>query len=288
MHPIVALTHGTRYRYDRPVSLGPQTVRLRPSPHGRTPILRYDLRVSPEPESLHWLTDPMGNHLALVRPAGRIEAFELVVTLAAELAPYNPFDFLLDPEAAEWPFAYPALLDAQLAPFRASGPSDPAVSALTAALGTGPRSTVELLVAANALVSGRVAYLMRPEPGVQSPAETLALGQGSCRDSGWLLVHLLRALGFAARFCSGYLVQLADDDHPDRADLHAWAEVWLPGGGWVGLDATSSLLAAEGHIPLASAPDPVSVAPVSGRLEPVGTAFSFSLTGARLASREAA
>ncbi len=286
MAPIVALSHRTTYRYDRPVSLGPQTVRLRPAAHARAPILRYALTASPAPAGIRWMQDPLGNHTAAVQLADRVTSFELMVDLAADLAPVNPFDFLLEPEAVAWPFRYPALLDAQLAPFRGDGPPAAEVAGLAAALGD-ERDTVRLLLAANELVRARVSYLVRPEPGIQSPAETLAAARGSCRDSGWLLVHLLRALGFAARFCSGYLVQLADAEHSDRADLHAWAEAWLPGAGWIGLDATSGLLAAECHIPLAAAPEPYSAAPITGRLEAVGSEFSFGIAVRRLPSRSA-
>ena len=282
MAPIVALTHRTTYRYDRPASLGPQTVRLRPAAHAAAPILSYRLTASPASASIRWQQDPLGNHTASVLLPDRVALFELLVELVADLASINPFDFLLDPEATTWPVSYLPLLEAQLAPFRGAGPPAPEVAVLAAEL-AGTRDTMSLLLAANALVRGRVRYLVRPEPGIQSAAETLGRGQGSCRDSAWLLVHLLRALGIAARFCSGYLVQLADSELPDRADLHAWAEAWLPGAGWIGLDATSGLLAAEGHIPLAAAPEPFSAAPVTGRLEAVGSAFSFSITVERRA-----
>ncbi|MFT8242457.1 transglutaminase family protein [Roseomonas sp. BN140053] len=285
MAPLVALTHRTRYRYARPVSLGPQTVRLRPAPHGRTPILDYALHVDPVPETLRWLADPLGNPQARLLIPGRISAFEVRVELTADLSPINPFDFVLEPEAAEWPFRYPDLLQSQLAPFGETEIPDAELGALVLSLGTGRRDTVALLGAANTLVQNRIAYVTRDEPGIWSPARTLAEGRGSCRDSAWLLVQLLRALGFAARFCSGYLVQLAEGEKPDRADLHAWAEVWLPGAGWIGLDPTSGLFTAEGHIPLAAAPEPASAAPIAGRLEATETEFSVSMTLRRVADR---
>ncbi|MFC0409820.1 transglutaminase family protein [Roseomonas elaeocarpi] len=282
MPPIVALSHRTLYQYARPVSLGPQTVRLRPAPHARTAVLGYSLMVSPHPRSIHWLRDPAGNALARVLMGHPVDSFGLTVDLSLDLTPFNPFDFFLEPEAARWPFRYPAMLEAMLAPYRQDGPPSPAVAALLLEFGRGASGTVEVLVAANTLVNRRVAYIQRAEPGIWSPEETLEAEQGSCRDSAWLMVGLLRALGFAARFCSGYLVQLADENGGDRADLHAWAEAWLPGAGWIGLDATSGLLTAEGHVPLAAAPAPDAAMAVTGWLEPVESRFSFEMEVSRL------
>ncbi len=290
-----SLHHRTAYRYDRAVTLGPQIIRLRPAPHNRTPILAYSLKVKPEPHFLNWQQDPQGNFQARVDFPETVKYFTVEVDLVADLSAINPFDFFLDDEAEHWPFEYPKVLSTELEPFRRKLEAGPKLQSLVdhfqslvpspeevrekIAKGgeeADPRErTIDYLVRVNQELEKRIDYTVRMEPGVQTPEETLEKASGSCRDSAWLLVQVLRHLGFAARFVSGYLIQLKPDvqalDGPqgateDFTDLHAWTDVFLPGAGWVGLDPTSGLFAGEGHIPLAATPDPASAAPVSGAL----------------------
>jgi uncharacterized protein (DUF2126 family)/transglutaminase-like putative cysteine protease len=287
----VALNHVTHYRYDKPISLGPQTVRLRPAPHSRTRVLSYSMRVAPAQHFINWQQDPQSNYLArLVFPEKTTE-FRIEIDLVVEMAVLNPFDFFLEPEAKDFPFGYDPSLNSELAPFLVKGPLTERFSALLDSIPRESQPTIDFLVALNQRLQHDVGYLIRMEPGVQEPEETLAKASGSCRDSAWLLVQLLRHLGLAARFVSGYLIQLTPDvkalDGPsgpvaDFTDLHAWCEVYLPGAGWIGLDPTSGLLAGEGHVPLACSPEPSSAAPVTGVLEECEVSFEHHMKVERI------
>ncbi len=290
-----ALSHKTIYRYAEPALLSPQVVRLRPAPHTRTPVLSYSLRIEPAEHFLNWQQDPQGNFLARVVVPERTRQFSVSVDLVVDLAAIDPFDFFLEESAEKYPFGYSAQLTRELAPYLVKGERAAAFRELMAKVDLRSRRTVDFLVDVNRVVREAVAYVIRMEPGVQTPEETLQKGQGSCRDSSWLLVNVLRDLGIAARFVSGYLIQLVPDQKPlegptgpeaDFTDLHAWCEAYVPGAGWIGLDPTSGLLAAEGHIPLACSPEPSSAAPIEGGLfGEVKTEFTVTMAVARVVDR---
>ena len=287
----VALNHVTHYRYDRRVALGPQTVRLRPAPHCRSHILSYSLRIEPAQHFINWQQDPFSNHLArLVFPEPTSE-FKVTVDLVAEMAVYNPFDFFLEPQAENYPFSYAPELAHDLLPYLAREAATPLFKALVDSIPRDEKRSIDFIVGLNQRLQQDIKYLIRLEPGVQTPELTLSNASGSCRDSAWLLVQLLRHLGLAARFVSGYLIQLKPDvkslDGPsgtevDFTDLHAWCEVFLPGAGWIGLDPTSGLMAGEGHIPVACTPEPSSAAPVSGGVDECEVSFSHHMQVTRI------
>ena len=287
----VALHHKTVYNYDRLVTLGPQVVRLRPAPHSRTPIVSYSLRVEPKDHFINWQQDPQSNYLARIVVPEPTRHFSITVDLVAEMTVLNPFDFFLEPYAEQFPFTYDAALKRELTPFLEQLPEGKNFEAFMANVDRTPKQTINFLVDLNRQVQNAVGYLIRMEPGVQTPEHTLTCATGSCRDSAWLLVQALRHLGLAARFVSGYLIQLKADEksldgpsgaESDFTDLHAWTEVYLPGAGWVGLDPTSGLLAGEGHIPVAATPDPQSAAPVSGGVTASNVEFEHTMTVTRI------
>ena len=283
----VALTHATTYRYSRPASLGPQLVRLRPAAHTAAAIEEYRLTILPADHLLGWQQDPFGNWVGRMTTPDLAPELRVTVDIVAALNPVNPFDFFVESYAAERPFAYPDDLRSDLAPFLACPPQGARFDALAARFEGRTGGTVQFLIDLNSAVRADVRYLERLEAGTQTPEETLAAGSGSCRDSGWLLVLLLRRLGLAARFVSGYSIQLANGEEvlADVADLHAWAEAFVPGAGWIGLDPTSGLLTAEGHIPLAATARFEAAAPIEGKVygDGVEAAFDFTLTVSRLA-----
>ena len=289
-----SIHHLTHYRYDRPVMLGPQIIRLRPAPQSRTKVISHSLKVGPTPHFVNHQQDPYGNWLARFVFPEPVSELKIEVDLVADMSVYNPFDFFIEDSAEYWPFDYPLDLSDDLVIYRRAEPAGPLLQAFVDATPRDRQRTVDFLVALNARVQQAVAYTIRMEPGVQPPEQTLLQGSGSCRDSSWLLVQALRHLGFAARFVSGYLIQLAPDvkslDGPsgtevDFTDLHAWVEAFLPGAGWIGLDPTSGLLTGESHIPLAATPHYRNAAPISGGFTAQGQPkvdFAFDMKVARV------
>ena len=281
-----AIRHSTGYVYDKEISVSPQVIRLRPAPHARTPILAYSLKITPSNHFINWQQDPFGNYLARVIFPDKIKEFKVDVEVVAEMKVINPFDFFLEEYAQTFPFKYEASLKKELAPYLdASDNGEALLKWVSDAKQYYNQNTVDFLVAVNYQLYQNVNYTIRLEPGVQTPDETLTKALGSCRDSAWVLVQALRHMGLAARFVSGYLVQLKADkksiDGPsgpeeDFTDLHAWCEVFIPGAGWVGLDATSGLFAGEGHIPLCCTPEPSSASPITGFTDPAKVEFSYA------------
>jgi len=286
----VAIQHNTYYEFDRPIKLWPHVVRLRPAPHSRTPIKSYSLKIGPENHFINWQQDPYGNFQARLVFPEKTRRLSVEVEVIADLTVINPFDFFIEEYAEHYPFEYQPQLKKELEPYLETEAQGELFQKLLDGVDLKEQRVIDFLVSLNQDLQQRIQYSVRMEPGVQTPEETLELAVGSCRDSAWLLVQLLRHLGLAARFASGYLVQLTADEkaldgpsgpEADFTDLHAWCEVFLPGAGWVGMDPTSGLFASEGHIPLACTPSPSSAAPIEGFTEKCEVEFSYSNTVSR-------
>ncbi|QMW06422.1 transglutaminase family protein [Spirosoma foliorum] len=288
----VAIHHHTQYDYDRAVFLSPHFIRLKPAAHCPAIIESYSLTIRPTNHTLHWQQDPFGNFIARVDFWESMQLMSIDVEIVATLAPVNPFDFFLDTYANSFPFVYEDQLKKDLIPYLETEEQGPYLSQWLQKIDRSKQNTIDFLINLNKQVNQDIAYSIRMEPGVQTPDETLKLAIGSCRDSGWLLVQILRNLGLAARFVSGYLAQVglektkeANSDNPEERNLlalHAWAEVYIPGAGWIGLDPTSGMLATEGHIPLACTSNPASAAPLTGTAGLAETVLTYTNTLTRL------
>jgi len=279
----VSLHHITRYRYDRQVRLGPQIIRLHPAPHYRGHLLRYSMTLEPSGADIQWIPDAFANQTAEVRFPDHTDVFRVSVELMIDKGTISPLAVSPTADAGHGPPHYAPPLIRALAPYRHTAPAGRLFQAYLSTIDVRHLPAATFVMMMNQKLHQDIRYRIRQEHGVQTPEHTLRDGSGSCRDSGWLLVHLLRHCGFAARFVSGYLIQLPSDTsertNPDlsSSELHAWCEVYLPDAGWVGLDPTSGLLTDEGHVPLACAPDPAAAAPIEGSVESCEVDFSYRI-----------
>ncbi|HYN78686.1 MAG TPA: transglutaminase family protein [Lamprocystis sp. (in: g-proteobacteria)] len=256
----IEIAHATTYQYSEPVRLGPQTVRLRPRPGGALQEIGFLLAVDPAPSVRLECLDVIGNRVVRLRFAGATRHLRLDLRLVVETG--SPADYVpvLEPGQANLPPNYTAAESDPLAHYL-MGP--PVVTDLAARLqDQAGGDLLAFLERSNRWIHARIAREIRHTGAPQTPAQTLARGRGACRDQTMLFMALCRATGLAARFVSGYQDRSAMET--DRRYLHAWPEVYLPGAGWYGWDPTRGTAAANGHVPLAAARDPVGTLPVEG------------------------
>ena len=257
----LTISYRAEYRYERRVSLSPHIVRLFPRDALQARVLKLDFATN-DTGAVHWRHDLYDNVVAqCFYPR---EDDRLVYRLDAEIAAEerNPFGFLLDSRSLQWPAEYNprerGVLGAFIVPEKTDLPS-----ALRPMAGS---ETVNALVTMNQWIHDHIAYERREEGEAYTPAETLRLRRGACRDTAVLLAAALRAQGLAARLVSGFLWESASDPAERKADsaLHAWTEVFLPGAGWVGLDPSNGVLADHHYLATAVGIVPSDIAPVSG------------------------
>jgi len=264
----VAIVHHIEQSFDRPVRLSTHWLRLRPAPETRARVTAYSLELDAEPHFLNWLRDPFENHLARLDLPEPLVRLGITVEVLADLEPVNPFDFLAEPEAAEYPFSYQVQLRKELAPYLNSGEPTPRLQSWFETLDRARTSTVERLTITNQRVHAFAQHPVSGAAGQLDLEALLARGTGTCWELAWLLTLSLRDLGLAARFTCGYRVVLAEPPGAeDGVSLHTWSETFVPGAGWLGLDPSTGLFTDETYIPLACAPDPMLVLPIVGSRE---------------------
>lgn len=272
---LYSLTHLTHYRYDAPVTVLPHYLRLKPCRHYG--VKTFNLELNPSPKNVHWQRDLFGNEVARAVFYEQALSLEIKTYFTFSLEEKNPFSFVLESDASYYPFVYKQDEHSALQPYLYSGEDSAAFHAWVQALQCEHVYIIEHMRAVAAAVVEKVAYRQREEEGVLSCDAMLSGQAGSCRDMSWLLAQTLRSMGIATRFVAGYLLQPRENSSELDVEYHAWVECYLPGAGWVGLDATSGLLTAQYHIPVAYAHVPAGVAAVSGATSPTQATLSHEI-----------
>ncbi len=266
----ISIEHSNRYRYTRPVELTKHRLMLRPSENHGLNILESSLEVSPL-HQISWEHDVFDNSVAHLNFTEKTD--ELIITSRYELEQFNlnPFDFVMEIYTNDLPFAYRGDDAIDLQPFMQ--PQFPEAEAAVREWlrpfldAEGRGKTLDFLLATNSAIAEQFGYGRREEEGTQTPAETLKLRTGTCRDFALLFMEIARHMGLAARYVSGYLCSSAEDETaPEVADnsTHAWTEIYLPGAGWKGFDPTSGILAAGYHVRVAATRNPAQATPIRG------------------------
>ncbi len=275
----LGVRYETAYRYDRPVRFSRHELRLIPRGDVFTQLLRWQFETNPG-ATVRFGRDVFDNCVvacSYAEPGSELR-FQLELDLALEKK--NPFDFILAPSAANLPFAYAPELREVLSPFQKSGLTKPLeIPRWKSPSAAAPRATVAALVELNERLHECVGYERREEGPARSPAETLRLGKGACRDVALLLAALLRQAGLAARLTSGYLREADSKSRRAEGSLHAWTEVYLPGAGWIGMDPTNGIFCNHNFIAAAVGIESADVTPIDGSY------YQRGPTDARMTSR---
>jgi len=260
----LGLRYQTTYRYDEPVGFSPHDVRLFPRSDRFSRVRRLDFTATPK-ATIRYSRDVFENTVASCYFPERSKELEFRLAINLDLDEKDPFHFILESGAVEMPFEYETGIAKFLAPYR-----ERRVKERLSVPGWEPptnkkrRGTVETLAELNQRLHECIGYERREEGAALSPAETLRLGRGACRDVAVLLAEILRQMGLAARLTSGYLRESDSETKRAEGSLHAWTEVFLPGAGWIGLDATNGVFCNHNFIAAAVGLTPGDITPISG------------------------
>lgn len=262
------ISHKTRYDYDSPVELNTHAVFLKPLQRSYLTIEDYNLEVSPRPEGIEERSSIEGNPFFQVWFSGLTDKLELQTSFQVDIQPFNPFSFIIDFDfskninpAGEKFFRYDPKEEILLYPYLITDPNLPIHDFANKEFTKNPNNPISYLLGLTAAVHANWKHIIREEENMWAPGHTFSCKEGSCRDLSWMLIHMLRMQGLAARFVSGYAF---NPELAEGHELHAWVEVYLPGAGWVGIDPSLGLFTDENYIPLACSSDPQNTLPVHG------------------------
>lgn len=260
----LGLRYQTTYRYDEAVGFSPHDVRLFPRSDRFSRVRRLDFTATPK-ATIRYSRDVFENIVASCFFPEKSKELEFRLSINLDLDKKDPFHFILESGAVETPFEYDAEIAKMLAPYRERHVKERlVVPGWEPPTNRKRRGTVQMLAELNKRLHECIGYERREEGAALSPTETLRLGRGACRDVAVLLAEILRQMGFAARLTSGYLRESDSETKRAEGSLHAWTEVFLPGAGWIGLDATNGVFCNHNFIGAAVGLTPADITPISG------------------------
>jgi transglutaminase-like putative cysteine protease len=272
---VIEVTHTTTYTYSQPVFLEPHILRLRPRCDGTQRLLDFELKIEPQPAGWSDSSDSEGNAATHVWFVGATQLFTITSSFTLRTLRSNPFDFIMiDPAVEHVPLTYASEVAPSLAPYCVRSEGDTSVAQFARTIADEAEGkTLSFLTMLSRHTPEFCEHTVREEGDPQPAQVTLAQRKGSCRDLAVLFIEACRALGIAARFVSGY----REGSEAQKTRLHAWAEVYLPGGGWRGYDPTSGLAVADRHVAVATGRTPLLAAPVTGSFRGTGASLDMQV-----------